>query len=104
MPVTRRPGRASSSEKRMIRRSNGARVDLRGILREPSCAVGLEPILFHPPVEGAAAQAKRFGCLAHVALKALQRFANQNAFNRLEAQFFQVLRGCALTSQTEVGR
>src|SRR5258708_16717429 len=71
--LTRKPGATSSIEKRVTRRSKGARsVFLRWRARE-SPALELKPILFHPPVQGAAAQAQRFGCLAHVALKALER-------------------------------
>src|SRR5882757_3815592 len=75
-PLTRKPGATSSIEKRVTRRSKGARfVFLRWRLRE-SPALELKPILFHPSVQGAAAQTQCFGCLAHVALKALERLAN----------------------------
>jgi len=71
MPLTRSAGAASNMEKRMTRRSNGARRIFRKFRLDVLLMPGLEPILFHPPVQGAAAQAKRFGCLAHIALKAL---------------------------------
>ena len=64
---------------------------------------GLEPILFHPAIQGAAAQAQRLRRLAHVALKALQRLADQNALHRLDAEFFQVL-GLRPQVQSQVGR
>src|ERR1700691_548822 len=82
------PGTARSTEKRATRRSKGARRGFRNLRLHDSLTSGLEPILFHPPVQGAAAQAKRFRRLTHVALKALQRFANQNSLNRFKTQFF----------------
>src|SRR5580704_12852344 len=51
----------------------------------------LESITFHPAIQGATAQAERLSGLAHVAVKALQCLAYQNAFHFLDAQLFQVL-------------
>src|SRR5688572_27211774 len=86
-----KPGRTSSREKPMTRRSNA---DRRAGCREPCEAVAirkLKPIPLHPPIQSTAAQTERFRGLTHVALEALQCFANQNAFNLLQAQFFKVL-------------
>src|SRR5260370_3866818 len=102
-PLTRRAGATSKMEKRVTRRSKGARCDFLWLGLGESLALGLEPILFHPPVQRAAAQAECFRRLTHVALKALQCFANQNTFYGLQTQFFQILRLRALRAQPEVG-
>src|SRR5689334_3273770 len=89
IPLMSNPGVTRRTEKRVTRRSNGAR--LFGFLRiaEP-VTLGLEPILFHPPIQSAAAQAQSICRLAHVSLKALQRLADQDTFNCFQTQFFQV--------------
>jgi hypothetical protein len=61
-------GMTNRTAYRVTRRSKGARCFF---LRETVAQAGLEPILFHPPIQGAAAQAERFRGLADVALKAL---------------------------------
>src|SRR4029077_5199015 len=103
MPLTRIPGATNRIENRVTRRSKGARsfrlfrtVELR--------TRGLEPIFFHPPVEGTAAQAECFCRLAHVSLKALQSFADQDTFNRLQTQFLQILGLPARRNQSEICR
>src|SRR5579864_2629015 len=90
MPLTRSPGATRSNENQATRCSKGARF-LGRVCIWIGLGRGLEPIFFHPPVQSAAAQAQSFRGLAHVALKALQRFANQNTFYGLQTQFFQVL-------------
>ena len=87
MPLTTRPGATSNAESRATRRSNGARCDFRKLILDELFARGLEPILFHPPVKRAAAQAERLGCLTHIALIALKGLANQNTFNPFKTQF-----------------
>ena len=87
---------------RITRRSNGGRCGFRLLRAVDLKTSGLEPILFHPPIQGAATQAKCFGCLADVALKALQCLADQHTFNRLEAQLFEVLRLRSLRTQSEI--
>src|SRR5262249_43826950 len=81
MVVTSRPGKIRSSVKAMTRRSNRVRLDATAVRFSVSLTAGREPIFFHPPVQRSAAQAQRFGRLAHIALKALQRFADQNTFH-----------------------
>lgn len=80
-PLTSSAGATINQERRVTLRSKGARFGFRNLCLDESLTPGLEPILFHPPVQGAAAQAQRFRCLAHIALKALQRFANQNSLH-----------------------
>src|SRR6478672_1940110 len=95
MPLKTRPGATRSIMNRVTRRSNGARCFL--FLRGAGLMTrGLEPILFHPPIEGATAQAESFCCLAYISLKALQRLADQDTFNRFETQFFKTLCLCSL--------
>ena len=84
-----------------MRRSKGAR---RFRFFEICLGPGLEPIFFHPPVQGAATQAQRLCGLTHVALKALQRFANQDTFYGLKTLFFQILGPGALRGNAKVGR
>src|SRR5215475_7090292 len=91
MPLTTIPGATNRTVYRVTRRSNGARGFLFRLRVEETLTGGLEPIFFHPAVQGATAQAERFGRLAHIALKALQRFADQDTFNRLQTQFFKIL-------------
>src|SRR5579884_1435507 len=73
--LTNIPGATNSSEKRVTLRSNGALLRLAFLLESWPIA-GLEPIFFHPPIQRATAQTQCFGSLAHVALKALQGFAD----------------------------
>ena len=79
-------------------------MDLRGLRFGSWVATGLEPIFFHSPVQGATAQAESFCRLAHVTLKALQRFANKNTFYRLQTQFLEVLCLRALNSKAKISR
>src|SRR6266481_797407 len=102
MPLTTRLGPTRRIENRITRRSNGARCGFRLLRAVELKTPGLEPILFHPPIQGAATQAKSFGRLADVALKALQCLADQHTFNRFEAQFFEVLRLRSLRTQSEI--
>src|SRR5271170_721125 len=76
VPLISSPGATSNAVKRVTRRAKGDRCGFFESCLEELLAPGLEPILFHPPVQGTAAQAQRFRRLAHIALKALQRFAN----------------------------
>ncbi len=103
MPLIRKPGTTSKTENRMMRFSKDWRRGLRRFSLVELLAPRLEPILFHAPVQGAAAQAESFGRLAYIALKALQRFANQNSLNRLQAQFLEVLRCSTLGGQSKIG-
>src|SRR5262249_34099938 len=101
-PVTSRPGAASSRVKRMTRRSKR----VRRVFFRRRCAFsftpGREPIFFHPPVQCATAEAQRLRNLADIALEALERFANQNTFHGFQTQFFEVLRGRALTPEAQI--
>src|SRR5689334_19013756 len=101
--LTSKPGAINKKVKRITRRSKRVRRDGVATRFSASLTAGREPIFFHPPVQGAAAQAKRFGGLADIALKALQRFADQNTFDRLQTQFLQILHLHPLDSDTEVG-
>src|SRR5690349_11451945 len=76
MPLTMTGGNTRSTDSRVTRRSKGVRFSFRGL--KPDCPLGrgLEPILFHPPIQGAATEAQRLRCLTHVAVKSLQRLAN----------------------------
>src|SRR6266404_443581 len=103
MPLITSPGTTSSNDNRMTLRSNGARLVLRKLRFGEWVETGLEPIFFHPPVQGATAQAQRFRRLTHVALKALQRFANKDTFNGLQTQFLKVQCLRTLNSQSKVG-
>src|ERR1700748_2248640 len=89
-PLVTRPGTASHSEERIIRRSKGARC--RFLRLEASASRGLKPILFHPAIQGAAAQTKGLGSLAYVALETLQGLPDQNRLYRFQAQVLEVLR------------
>src|SRR5438128_4294536 len=102
MPLTSRAGDTRATHSRITRRSKGARCGFRFLFLEASLMAGLEPMLFHPAVQRAAAQAERLRRLADVALKALQRFANQDTFNRLQTQFFEVLPLPTLRTQSQV--
>src|SRR5580704_1910530 len=92
-----------SKEKPAMRLPRGARCDLPVIRCVGSLARGLEPILFHSPVQRTATQAQRFRGLSYVALKAPKRFTNQNSLNCLQTQFFEVLRSRALYAQAKIG-
>src|SRR5438309_11280455 len=101
IPLIRRPGATSNATKRMTRRSKGARCGFRLPL-DNSLDLGLEPIFFHPPVQGTAAQAEHFRCLTHITLKALQRLANKNTFHGLQTQFLKVLCLRTLNSEAKI--
>src|SRR5437016_13995933 len=101
MPLTRRAGATKRNDNRVTRRSKGARWRFRLVAVEGLLTFGLEPILFHTPIQSAAAQAQSFCRLAHVALKALQRLADQDTFNRLQTQFFEILRLPFLRTQSK---
>ena len=86
MPLRSMPGRATSSEKRVIRRSYNRRTRLRGGFRNVGFVPnGLEPILFHPPIESSATEPQHLGGLAYITVGTLQRFADQNRFHGFEA-------------------
>src|SRR5579863_4325185 len=102
MPLTRRPGAAKRATKRATRRSKGER-GFRKFWLDESFISGLEPILFHPPVERAAAEAKRIRCLTDIALKTLQRFTNQNRLHRFQTQFLEILCLGARSTQSQIG-
>src|SRR5258708_31662017 len=102
MPLTRRAGATNRIDNRVTRRSKGARWRFRLAAVEGLLTLGLEPILFHPPIQSAAAQAQSFCRLAHVALKALQRLADQDTFNRLHTQFFEALRLSTVRTEPEI--
>ena len=61
----------------------------------------LESIPFHSPVECATTQTQGLGGLAHVAVEALQGLTHQDAFDFLDAEFFQIL---ALRTLQDSGR
>src|SRR5437899_5866149 len=102
MPLTRRAGATNRIDNRVTRRSKGARCRFRLVAVEGLLTFGLEPILFHPPIEGAAAQAQSFCRLADVALEAMQRRADHDTFNRLQTQFFEVVRLSTLRTEPEI--
>ena len=56
---------------------------------------GSDAIFFHPPVEGAAAEAEGFCRLAHVAVAAGERFADEDTLDGFEGHFFEGLGGDA---------
>src|SRR4029077_12390457 len=89
-PPTRSPGSATSRVNKLTRRSYGRRARFRGGLRPPGLGVpcGLEPILLHPPVEGAAAESEDLGRLAHIPMETLQCLADQNSFSRTYPKLF----------------
>jgi len=89
-PLISNPGVTSRTEKRVTRRSKGARL-FRFLRVTTLVTPGLEPIFFHPPIESAAAQPQCICGLADIALKPLQRLADQNTFNGFQTQFFEVL-------------
>src|SRR5438309_3098437 len=103
MPLTRIPGATNRIENRVTRRSKGAR-SFRVFRTVELRTRGLEAIFFHPPVKGTAAQAECFCRLAHVSLKALRSFADQDTVNRLQTQFLQILGWPAWRNRCEVGR
>src|SRR5262245_24197484 len=96
------PGATKKIENRVTRRSNGARCGFLLLRVVELMRPGLEPILFHPPIERATAETERFCCLAHVTLKALQRLAYQDTFDRLQTQFFETLCLRFLRTQSEI--
>src|ERR1035441_5704812 len=89
------PGKAASTANRAIRFSKSS-LDLRdrarGVRAEDLASPPeLESIPFHPAVESATAQAQGLSRLTHVAVDPLQRFANQDALDLFDAEFFQLL-------------
>src|SRR5260370_20770246 len=102
MILIKRPGTARSRDKRMTLRSKGARLVLRGLRFGKWVATGLEPIFFHPPEQGAAAQAGHFRRLTHITLKALQRLSNKNTFHGLQTQFLKILCSRTLNSDANI--
>src|SRR6266566_6221392 len=104
MPLTKMAGATNRIDNRVTRRSKGARCRFRLVAVEGLLTFGLEPILFHPPIQSPTAQAESFCRLAHVALKALQRFADQDTFNRLQTQFFEILRLPSLRTYPKISR
>src|SRR5260370_21338016 len=105
MPRRSLRGRATNSEKRLIRRSYNRRTRLRGGFRNVGFGFpsGLKPILFHPPIKSSATEPQHLGGLAYITLRTLQRFADQNGFHRLKAEFFQGLTMLAKGVQSQVG-
>src|SRR6202522_2841479 len=105
MPPTIIEGRATSKEKRLMRRSYRRRTRLREGLRTPGPGLprGLEAILFHPAVKSTAAQSQSVRGVAHVPLRALQRLANKNSFHGFQAEFFQVLTLLTGQVQAQIG-
>src|SRR5277367_2946834 len=59
-------------------------------------------ILFHPPVECAAAEAQRLRRLAHVAIATSQRLANEDTLNCLQAHLLKACGRDARSGQAEV--
>src|SRR6266852_5819874 len=100
-PLVTNPGIASHNDERIIRRSKGARRDF--LRLDFSESRGLEPILFHSAIQGAAAQTECFGGLADVALEALQGLPDQDRLHRFEAQFLEVMRLWPLQTQAQIG-
>src|SRR5579863_543500 len=93
IPLTSKPGSATSSANTLMRRSYKRRTRFFGGLRTPGLGLprGLEPILLHPPVERAAAEFQSLGCLAYISLGTLQRLADQNGFDGFKTELFQIL-------------
>src|ERR1700732_2607650 len=104
-PLRSMPGRATNSEKRLIRRSYNRRTRLRGGFRNVGFGFpsGLKPIFFHPPIKSSATEPQDLGGLAYITLRTLQGFADQNGFHRLKAEIFQVLTMLAQGVQSQVG-
>src|SRR6266496_2118198 len=102
MPLTISPGATNRIDNRVTRRSKGARCRFRLLVVEGLLMPWLEPILFHPPIQSAAAQTESLCRLADVALKALQRLADQDTFNRFQTQFFEVLPLSTLRTEPKI--
>src|ERR1017187_10261048 len=100
------PGSAANTANKAIRfsksslalRERGRRVRAADLESPPE----LESIPLHPAVKSAAAQPQGLSRLTDVAVEALQRFANQDALDFFDAEFFQVLSLRALHIQTKV--
>src|ERR1035441_1856376 len=100
------PGSAANTANKAIRfsksslalRERGRRVRAADLESPPE----LESIPLHPAVESATAQAQGLSRLTDVAVEPLQRFANQDALDFFDAEFFQVLPLWALHIQPEV--
>src|SRR5271168_3643523 len=60
-------------------------------------------ILFHPPVECAAAQAQRLRRLAHVAVATGQRLANEDTLNCLQTHLLEARARDAWSAQPKIG-
>src|SRR5260370_19101811 len=89
-PPTSSPGSATSRANKLTRRSYGRRARFRGGLRAPGFGVpcGLEPILLHPPIKGAAAESQDLGRLAPIPLETLQCLADHIRFYEFNADRF----------------
>ena len=61
-----------------------------------------EPVPLKTPIERAAAEAKRFGRLAHVAVEARHRLLDEEPFHFFEAHVFDARRLIAVDSQAEL--
>src|SRR5271168_4677899 len=61
-------------------------------------------ILFHPPVECAAAEAQRLRRLAHIAVAASQRLADEDTLNRLQAHLLEAGSGNSWRAQAKIGQ
>src|SRR5882762_11880346 len=105
MPLRSMPGRATNSEKRVIRRSYNRRTRLRGGFRNVGFGFpsGLKPIFFHPPIKSSATEPQHLGGLAYITLRTLHRFADQNGLHGLKAEIFQVLTMLTQRVQSQVG-
>ena len=64
------PGRATKNANRLILRSYSKRTRLRGGFRNEGVRLprGLEPILFHPPIQSSATEPQHFSGLADIPL------------------------------------
>src|ERR1019366_348466 len=100
------PGRAANtankamrfSKSSLDRRERGRGVRAADLESPPE----LESIPLHPAVESATTQAQGLSRLTDVAVEPLQRFANQDALDFFDAEFFQVLPLWALHIQPQV--
>src|SRR5208283_718926 len=100
------PGSAARMANKAMRLSKRSRVarERRGVRAGGwDSPPELESIPFHPAIQGPAAQAQRLCGLAHVAMEALQRFADENFLDLLDAEFFEVLALRTLLVQAQIG-
>src|SRR5271156_3922611 len=63
-----------------------------------------EAILFHPPVECAAAEAQRLCRLAHIAVATSQRLADEDTLNCLQAHLLEAGSGNSRRTQAKIGQ